>query len=135
MLIVAAAMMIVCAMCHWSLVICEDLISSKKFALAVARESRPGDHMIVAGDYESANSINFYEPLRVQVCDGVAYALIPGMKYTDAPRVVLTRDEFVRIWRGEERVFALLPKARLGELKPRGVTLLTLLDRALVRNR
>ena len=132
---VAGAMMVVCAMCHWSLVTCQDLISSKKFALAVAREARPGDHLVVVGDYESANSTNFYEPLRVEVCDGVAYALIPGMKYADAPKVVLTRDEFVRIWRGRQRVFALLPKARLGGLKPLGMTLLEVLDRALVRNR
>jgi len=60
------------------LTICEDLISSKTFALAVAREARPGDHLVVVGDYESANSLSFYQPLHVEVFDGVAYALSPG---------------------------------------------------------
>jgi hypothetical protein len=130
----AVTMMAVCAMIHWSLVICEDMISSKKFALAVAREARPGDRLVVVGDYESANSFNFYEPLPVEVSDGVAYALVPGMKYPDAPRIVLTRGEFEQAWRGEGRVFVLVPETRLDELKPPGATILKVLDRALVRN-
>jgi 4-amino-4-deoxy-L-arabinose transferase-like glycosyltransferase len=130
----AAVMMVVCGMIHWSLIICEDLISSKKFALAVAREARPGDHLVVVGDYESANSLNFYEPLRVEVVDGVAYALLPGMKYPDAPRVVLTQQEFEAAWHSDRRVFALVPKAQLGQLKPGGAEMLEVLDRVLVRN-
>jgi 4-amino-4-deoxy-L-arabinose transferase-like glycosyltransferase len=132
---VAAVMMVVCGMIHWSLMICEDLISSKKFALAVAREARPGDHLVVVGDYESANSLNFYQPLRVEVFDGLAYALIAGLKYQDAPRVVLTQQEFIAVWRSGSRVFALVPKARLGELKLGGMEMLAVLDRVLVRNR
>jgi 4-amino-4-deoxy-L-arabinose transferase-like glycosyltransferase len=130
----AAAMMVVCGMIHWSLRICEDMISSKKFALAVAREASPGDQLVVVGDYESANSLNFYEPLHVEVVDGVAYALIPGMKYPDAPKVVLTQQEFEAVWRSNSRVFALMPKARLGALKPGGAEMLGVLDRVLVRN-
>ena len=132
---VAAVMMVVCGMIHWSLMICEDLISSKKFALAVAREARPSDHLVVVGDYESANSLNFYQQLRVEVFDGLAYALIGGLKYQDAPRVVLTQQEFTAVWRSASRVFALVPKARLGELKLGGVEILAVLDRVLIRNR
>lgn len=131
---VAAVMVVVCGMTHWSLIICEDVISSKKFALAVVREARQGDHLVVVGDYESANSLNFYEPLRVEVFDGMAYALIPGMKYPDAPRIVLTREEFEAVWRSGSRVFALVPKAKLEELKSGGVEMLAVLDRVLLRN-
>jgi hypothetical protein len=115
--------------------ICEDLISSKKFALAVAQEARPGDHLVVVGDFESANSLNFYEPLRVEVLDGMAYSLIPGMKYQDAPRILLTRAEFESLWRAGGRVFALVPQERLAELKLGGAQILQVLDRVLVRNR
>ncbi len=130
----AAVMLIICGMVQWSLVICEDMISSKKFALAVAREARPGDHLVVMGDYESANSLNFYEPLHVEVFDGVAYALIPGMKFPDAPRIVLTAEEFDKLWRAEGRVFALLPIARQDMLKTPGSVVLNVLDRVLIRN-
>lgn len=131
---VAVVMMAVCGMIHWSLMICEDLISSKKFGLAVAQEARPGDHLVVIGDFESANSLNFYEPLRVEVFDGVAYSLIPGMKYRDAPRILLTRAEFESLWRAGGRVFALVPQERLAELKLGGARILQVLDRVLVRN-
>ncbi len=131
---VAIVMAIICGMIHWSLVICEDMISSKKFAQAVAREAQPGDHLVVVGDYESANSMNFYEPLRVEVFDGVAYALVPGMKYPDAPRIILSAEDFERLWESGDRVYVLAPKARLGELRLRGTELLEVLDRVLLRN-
>jgi hypothetical protein len=86
------------------------------------------------GDYESANSLNYYQPLRVEIFDGVAYCLAPGMKYADAPRIVMTREEFAAVWQAGGRVFALVPLARLGILDPGGVEMLRVLDRVLVRN-
>jgi 4-amino-4-deoxy-L-arabinose transferase-like glycosyltransferase len=132
---VAAVMVVFCAAVQWSLTVCEDLISSKRFGLAVAREARPGDHLVVVGDYESANSLSFYQPLPVQVFGGVAYALVPGMKYPDAPRVVLTRAELEALWRGAGRVFALVPRARLGEWGLGGTEISAGPDRVLLRSR
>ncbi len=131
---VIAVMMVVCGMTHWSLNICEDLISSKKFALAIAREARPGDRLVVVDDYESANSLNFYEPLPVEILDGSAYALIPGMRFPDAPKVILSQEEFQGTWRSADRVFALVPVARIGELNLNGMEMIRVLHRALIRN-
>ncbi len=133
-LCVVAVMVVICGMTQWSLVICEDMISSKKFGLAVAREALPGDHMVVVGDYESANSLSFYQPLHIEVFDGVAYSLIPGMKFPDAPPIVLTGDEFAALWKAEGRVYALLPQARRHELNLRGTEILQVMDRILMRN-
>jgi hypothetical protein len=127
-------MVVICGMIHWSLSICEDLISSKRFAIAVAQRAHPGDRLIVAGDYESANSLNFYQPLHVEVFEGLAYALVPGMKYPDAPGVVLTKQEFVAAWQSETRVFALIPKIQRNELNPAGIEMMHILHRVLVRN-
>jgi 4-amino-4-deoxy-L-arabinose transferase-like glycosyltransferase len=134
-LTLTVVMILVCGLAQWSLTICEDLISSRQFGLEVARAAHPGDHVVVVGDYESANSLRFYEPLPLEVYDGVAYALIPGMRYPDAPRIVLTEEEFQALWGGEGRVFALVPKARQGDLKLGGVEMREVLDRVLVRNR
>jgi 4-amino-4-deoxy-L-arabinose transferase-like glycosyltransferase len=131
---VAAVMALVCGMIHWSFSICEDLISSKKFAIAVAQMARSGDRLVVVDDYEAANSLNFYQPLHVEVFDGLAYALVPGMKYPDAPKIVLTREEFSAAWRSDGRVFALVPKVRIKELNPPGTQMLRILHRVLVRN-
>ena len=133
-LAVAVVMMLACATTNWSLNICEDLISSKKFGQAVARQAQPGDRLIVVGDYESANSLNFYQPLRVEVVDGTAYALLPGLKYPDAPKILLSQNEFMSAWQSAERVFALLPEDRTEELTPGGVQVLRVLHRILVRN-
>jgi 4-amino-4-deoxy-L-arabinose transferase-like glycosyltransferase len=130
----AAVMMVVCGMTHWSLNICEDLISSKKFALAIANEAGPGDRLVVVDDFESANSLNFYEPLPVEIYDGSAYALIPGMKFPDAPKVILSQEEFRETWESPGRVFALVPVARIGELNLKGKEIIRVLHRALIRN-
>ncbi|MDR0842446.1 MAG: glycosyltransferase family 39 protein [Acidobacteriota bacterium] len=133
-LAVAAVMALVCVMAHWSLVICEDLISSKKFGLALADEARPGDRLVVVGDYESANSLNFYQPLPVEMTEGTAYALLPGLEYPDAPQVLLAPEEFTDVWRSPGRVFVLLPEDRRGAMAPGGVEVFRLLHRVLVKN-
>jgi hypothetical protein len=132
---IVAVMVVVCGMSHWSLNICEDLISSKKFALAIAREARPGDRLVVVDDYESANSLNFYEPLQVEIFDGSAYALIPGMRYPDAPKIILSPEEFQTAWKSAGRVFVLVPVTRIGELNLEGKEVIRVLHRALIRNR
>jgi 4-amino-4-deoxy-L-arabinose transferase-like glycosyltransferase len=131
---ITAGMVVVCAMVQWSLVICEDLISSKKFAHSLSAQARPGDRLVVFGDFESANSMTFYQPLHMEICGGVAYSLIPGMKYPDAPHIVLAPAEFESLWKGRERVFALMPKTRLPGIVPRGVQVLEVADRVLIRN-
>ncbi len=127
-------MMFICGMIHWSFSICEDLIASKKFGIAIAQVAHPEDRLVVVGDYESANSLNFYQPLNVEVLDGLAYALIPGMKFPDSPKIVLTRQEFDAVWKSEIRVFALIPDSRIGELKSGGIEMMRVLHRSLIRN-
>lgn len=131
---VAAVMIVICGATHWSLKICEGLISSKRFAIAVASEARAGDRLVVMGDYEGANSLNFYEPLKIQVFDGQAYALVPGMKFPESPQIVLSSKEFNAAWLSPDRIFALVPTTRTGDLKPQGTEILRVLDRVLIRN-
>lgn len=133
-LCITAVMTVICGMTQWSLILCEDLISSKKFGMAVAGAAQPGDHLVIVGDYESANSISFYQPLHIEVFDGVAYSLIPGMRFPDAPRIVLKGTEFKELWRSGKHTFVVIPEARRSELTPGGKEMLRVLDRTLVRN-
>lgn len=134
-LCLALAMAGVCGMIHWSFSICEDLISSKRFGVEIRQAAQPGDRLVVVDDYEAANSLNFYQPLHVEIVDGMAYALVPGLRYPDAPKTVLRPEEFAALWNSEARVFTLVPRARLGELNPAGTEMLGALHRVLVRNR
>ncbi len=131
---IAAVMLVICGMIHWSLCICGDLISSKKFAVEIARTTQPGDRLVVIGDYESANSLSFYQPLKVEIFDGMAYALIPGMKFPDSPKIVLTAQEFAAAWQSPNRVYALVPKIHTDILNPAGEEVMQVLHRVLVRN-
>ncbi|MEJ2108686.1 MAG: glycosyltransferase family 39 protein [Acidobacteriota bacterium] len=131
---IAMVMVVVCGMIHWSMYLCEDLISSKKFGIAIGREARPGDRVVVIGDYETANSLNFYEPLNVQVVEGRAYALIPGMDFPDSPKILLTLDEFQSAWQSEERVFVLAPESWIAFLNLEGRELAQVLDRVVLCN-
>src|SRR5262249_2223897 len=122
---------------HASLGICEDVVSSKRFGVALAAARlRPGDHVVVVGDYETANSIGFYEPLPLEVVDGQAPSLEYGLSEPDAPRMVRTRSEVEALWRGEGRTCLIGAPDRLKGLLPTPpVELARSFDRALVCNR
>lgn len=95
----------------------EEIVSSKAFGTVLARLGRPEDAVVVFGDYETANSIHFYAPVRLAVCEGAAPSLGPGLRYPDAPRLLLTKDELSGLWRSPSRVWLLIDEDRLAELR------------------
>jgi 4-amino-4-deoxy-L-arabinose transferase-like glycosyltransferase len=122
---------------HASLRICEDVVSSKRFGVALAGlRLRPGDHVVVVGDYETANSMSFYAPPRLEIVEGRAPTLAAGLRDPDAPKMVLSRADLQRIWNSEGRACVLSPEDRLGGLGlASGFEPMRSLDRVLVCNR
>lgn len=94
----------------------EEIVSSKAFGTVLARLHRPGDTVVVFGDYETANSIHFYVPVRLHVCEGAAPSLGPGLRYGDAPRLLVSRQELAEHWRSPGRVWLIVDAGRLAEL-------------------
>jgi 4-amino-4-deoxy-L-arabinose transferase-like glycosyltransferase len=136
LLSVAASMVVFAAMAHLSLDLCEPIVSSKAFGLAVARRGRPGDHFVVHGDFETANSALFYEPLPLEVVDGAAPTLLAGLASPGAPRRLLSRAELRALWAGVGRTFLIVSPAHLPELGIAPVIRVTESgDRLLVSNR
>ena len=101
---------------HLSLGICEDVVSSKRFGLGVGKICRLGDHVVVDGDYETANSMNFYQPLPLQIVEGSAPTLEDGLRYPDAPRLLLSLPDLEGGWKSGERYCVLAPEERLSGL-------------------
>ena len=99
-----------------SLHLCEGLLSSKAFGVALRQIARPGQKVVVVGDFESANSINFYAPVQIVLYDGAAASLAQGLRYSDAPRMILSRADLDRLWQGGERAFLLVRRTRVAEL-------------------
>jgi 4-amino-4-deoxy-L-arabinose transferase-like glycosyltransferase len=112
-LALAGAMIAFGYLAHRSLGICEDVISSKRFGLAAGKVGRGGDHLVVDGDYETANSMNFYQPLLLEIVEGSAPTLEDGLRYPDAPRLLLSLRELQSGWGSGEGYCLLAPEERL----------------------
>jgi 4-amino-4-deoxy-L-arabinose transferase-like glycosyltransferase len=101
---------------YQSLGVCEDAISSRQFGQTLARLCRPGDSAITFGDFEAANSMNFYAAVPLEIYGGTAAVLSWGMRYSDAPNRILSREQFESRWNGASRTFLLAPDAQIPEL-------------------
>jgi len=95
-----------------SLGICEGFISSRQFGQKLHELYRPGDAAVVLGDFETANSVNFYAPVPLYVYNGSAALLAQGMSYSDAPQMLLSHSSFQKMWEGNSRIFLIAPEDR-----------------------
>ncbi|MCL2877402.1 MAG: glycosyltransferase family 39 protein [Acidobacteria bacterium] len=100
-----------------SLGICEGFISSRQFGQKLNELYRPGDAAVVLGDFETANSVNFYAPVPLYIYNGSAALLTQGMSYPDAPQMLFTPSSFAGMWEGNSRTFLLAPEDQLPSLK------------------
>lgn len=112
-----AGMAIFAGAAAFSIRAAEPVVSSKAFGLALARQAQPGDFVAVFGDYETANSVNFYAPVLLHVCEGEAPSLAPGLRYPDAPRLLIGRSELAARWRRQGRAWLIARAERIAELE------------------
>ena len=103
---VLAAMMVVLLACvHSAFVIFSPILSSQSLARAIQREYRPGDVIVIDGQYHQASSLNFYLGTRVRVLHEPSGNLWYGSQFPDAPRVFETRASFAELWSAPVAVF------------------------------
>jgi len=104
--IVLAAMMVVVLACvHSGYVIFSPILTSKPLAMAINRQYRPGDIVVVGGEWDAASSLNFYTDAHLLVFSKPASNLWYGSQFPDAPPVWLTQETFQPLWTGPRRVF------------------------------
>ncbi len=112
-----AGMMVFGGAAAYSIRAAEPVVSSKPFGLVLASQARPEDLVAVFGDYETANSVNFYAPVLLHVCEGDAPSLAAGLRYPDAPRLLMEREELLARWRQPGRTWLIVRAARVAELR------------------
>ena len=101
-----AGMMVVMLACvHSAFVTFSPIISSQQLALAIKGDYRPGDTIVVAGEYEDGSSLNFYTGIPLRILHEPSGNLWYGTQFPDALRVFETRDSFIKLWSGPGRVF------------------------------
>lgn len=101
-----AAMSVVLLLCvHSAFVTFAPILSSKKLALAIEQHYRPGDTIVIDGEYEQGSTLNFYTGIPVHILHVRSANLWYGSQFPDAPQVFETEDSLVKLWQGSGRVF------------------------------
>lgn len=99
-------MMIVLLNCvHVSFATFSPILSSHDLAVAIQKEYRSGDVIVVDGEYHQASTLNFYTHIPLRVLHEPSGNLWYGAKFPDAPHVFETPETFGALWFGPARVF------------------------------
>lgn len=101
----ALMMVVVLACVHFAFVTFSPILTSKPLAVALQQHYRPGDIIVVDGEYENASSLNFYAGLPLRALHEPGGNLWYGSHFPDAPRVWETQASLDALWSGRNRVF------------------------------
>jgi 4-amino-4-deoxy-L-arabinose transferase-like glycosyltransferase len=100
------AMMVVLLACiHSSFGTFSPILSSYDLAEAIRKQFRPGDVIVIDGEYSDASTLNFYTGIQVHVLHEPSGNLWYGAKFPDAPHIFETPESLVGLWNGPEGVF------------------------------
>lgn len=134
-LAIAAAMAVFVFSASLSIKICGPVLSSKAFGKEIAEQCRPGDSVVILGDFWTASSIPFYAPARVYIFGGRAAAFQVARQFADAPKLELTQEDLMELWRSKHRVFVIGEPEKVASLDLPGLrTMMHSGGRVLVSN-
>jgi 4-amino-4-deoxy-L-arabinose transferase-like glycosyltransferase len=99
-------MMIVLLACiHSSFATFSPILSSYNLASAIQKQFRPGDVIVIDGEYHEASTLNFYTGIQVHVLHEPSGNLWYGAKFPDAPHIFETPESLVALWNSPAEVF------------------------------
>jgi 4-amino-4-deoxy-L-arabinose transferase-like glycosyltransferase len=90
---------------HSAFVTFSPILSSHQLAVAIEQHYRPGDILVVDGEYHEASSLNFYTGIPLRVLHEPSGNLWYGSKFPDAPHVFETAESLAALWSGPATVF------------------------------
>ncbi len=90
---------------HVSFATFSPILSSHDLAVAIQKEYKPGNVIVIDGEYHLASTLNFYTQVPVRVLHEPSGNLWYGEKFPDAPHVFETPQSLAALWAGPERVF------------------------------
>ncbi len=101
-----AGMMVVLLSCvHSAFVTFSPILSSEQLAAALQDHLRPGDVVVVLGEYENASTLNFYTRAPLRSLHEPGGNLWYGSQFPDAPHVFETQESLAALWNSPQRVF------------------------------
>jgi hypothetical protein len=90
---------------HTSLIKFSPILSSYDLAQAIQKQFKPGDVILIDGEYHEASTLNFYTGIPVHVLHEPSGNLWYGAKFPDAPHIFETPESLAELWSGSTRVF------------------------------
>jgi len=100
-----AMMIVLLASIHSSFITFSPILSSHNLAEVVQKAFRPGDLIVIDGQYHEASTLNFYTGIPVHVLHEPSGNLWYGAKFPDAPHIFETRESLAAMWNGPARIF------------------------------
>jgi 4-amino-4-deoxy-L-arabinose transferase-like glycosyltransferase len=91
---------------HMGLQIFSSVLTSRQLADAISLELRPGDLIVIHGEYESASTLGFYLGRNdLHILDGRSSNLWYGSFFPDAPPIFEDAASIKLKWSGRRRIF------------------------------
>lgn len=91
---------------HAGMVDFAPILSSKRLAVAIERQWKPGDIIVINGAYEDGSSLNFYTRREVHLINNRDEGnMYNGALYPDAPAIFETNASFQQLWNSSHRIF------------------------------
>jgi len=91
---------------HLGLQTFSPVLSSERLAAAIAPQLRPGDLIVLHGEYEAGSTLGFYLKRNdLHLCEGRSSNLWYGSFFPDAPKIFETRESITEKWSGTQRIF------------------------------
>ena len=97
----------------------EPQLSSRSLAMQLNQYLRPGDRVVFYGDFAAASSLAFYTHRRLYMYEAPYSELDYGSRFPDAPKIFLNDRDFSSLWRGNDRVFLIVPSMQLPRARAR----------------
>jgi 4-amino-4-deoxy-L-arabinose transferase-like glycosyltransferase len=101
----AAMMAVLLACVHCSFSTFSPILSSYNLAQAIQKRFRPGDLIVIDGEYHEASTLNFYTGIQVHILHVPSGNLWYGAKFPDAPHLFETPESLAVLWNGPREVF------------------------------
>jgi len=97
----------------------EPQLSSRSLAMELSQYLRPGDRVVIYGDFTAASSITFYAHRQLFMYETTSSELEYGSHFPDAPKIFLTDRDFLSLWKSGNRVVLIVPAAQLQSARAR----------------
>jgi 4-amino-4-deoxy-L-arabinose transferase-like glycosyltransferase len=95
---------------HIALVRFDPYLSSKNLAEVIARESKPGDRVMIYGDQAFGSSLLFYLRRPIELVNGRTTSMWFGSTYPDCPDIYRDDAQLVQAWKSPQRIFLFVPE-------------------------